>query len=270
MLFLATAVIFANLAFPGVAKSEDFNYDKAYSDYLYKLDVYRNSYTKFTKARDFYLQSKTLTLKEEARLATYDMLVARDDLMAVYLTALRMKLLDIPDHPGAEKGDIISDIPGEVSWFTSHKASYNEVNDSLDALFAKNQEVWDRWKPTTAFIVYQALSRIAYSHFLDFKIEHEKIYTPIKAKVEALEGSKRIIYDRWIKDIDSEFQKVTDIEVQVHNMFTFYRARTDDHQDAYEIHISAMEILQEAQASLLRINSYLFELLTALNKDKLS
>src|SRR6185369_830750 len=89
---LALVIVFGLSS--NIVSAQTFDAAKAYQDYQYSLDVYNQANTDFEDAKDFYLTNKTLTLKEDARKKLLVMLRSRDQLEIVYLTALRMKILE--------------------------------------------------------------------------------------------------------------------------------------------------------------------------------
>ncbi len=256
-------IVSALLIFVLPVHAQETDGQKAYSDYLIKLDVYRTNYALFEKARDFYLKTKTLVQKENARLATYDLLVARDDLMASYLTALRLGLLETKQHPGNERGDILSELEGEAPWYLNHKSTYDKTNDSIETLFAKSEEFTKEYESRTSGFIYSTLTTMALSRYLDTKNALEGIYDVAKGELSGVPESQKSLYDRWTRDIDNEFQKVTDVEIALKAIrLQFKDLKNRSPEDIYK---SAILKLGEGKASLLSICGFLREILTALN-----
>lgn len=240
---------------------EGFNYKKAYEDYLFKLDTYRKAYKEYSDTRDFYLQTKSLGLKEDARLKTQAMLVARDDLLSVYMITLRMKLIDVPDHPGQEKGDILTEILPEAKWYSDHKGVYNKDNDSLETLFTKSEETTKHYDQFGDRVVYKTLARIAFSKFIDMKIEHEVLYTYAKNRLSSVEGNKKVLYDRWVSDIDKKFQNITDIQNQVQvKLSDFVKKPETKPVNVYE---NCVGMLVSEEPDFVALNGFLTEMLNA-------
>lgn len=265
LVFLLSLLLISTLfVFPLGVSSQDFDYKKSYEDYLFALDAYRKEHTEFKNARDFYLQTKTLGLKEAARKETFDMLLAREELVAVYLITLRMKLIDTPDHPGTEKGDILGDLLPESKWFRDYKSTYQKDDDTIETLFGKSEEANDEYEKRTKPLIYKTLGTIAFSKYLDVKISHENIYKEIKPQIDALEGARRALFDRWVTDTDSEFQKVTDIEIAAKAIRDKLKANDKNPEESYKNLISE---LSEGNKSFKAINGYLQEMIVALHTE---
>lgn len=251
---------------PSKAEVGDFpaSYNDAYNNYLEKLSTYQKAYTDFTNARDAYQNNQTLNLKETVRTKLYAFLIARDELISVYISILHTRLSEIPDHPGNEKGDILKELMPEYQWFKDHSLTYQKDDDDLNALFARGVESKNRYSEISNRYIYEALSTIALSHYLDLKIRHENIYFLAKSEVEKLEGPERTKYDRWVTDITAEFQKVTDIENEAHDIRLLYK---DPKKKPEKIYSDFMENLNSAEQSYFRINGFVDEIVAALKLD---
>src|SRR6185369_840172 len=81
-----------NLFTYSVVKAQDFTAQKAFQDYQYQLSKYQTSSAEYADAKTFYKKNPTLQLQEEARKKTLTMLKDRDQLLIVYLTALRLQI----------------------------------------------------------------------------------------------------------------------------------------------------------------------------------
>ena len=49
------------------AQAQEFDFTKAYQDYIYNQTIYEQAYSAYDEAKNSYLKNQTLTLKEEAR-----------------------------------------------------------------------------------------------------------------------------------------------------------------------------------------------------------
>jgi hypothetical protein len=239
-------------------RSQDIGYSDAYAQYLQKLDVYRKEYSNFTASRDFYLKSSTLTLKEKVRLETYDLLVARDDLLGVYMKAIRARLQETPDHPGNEKGNVIAALRED-----EHKGTFDRQNDSLETLLAKGEESRERYDEICKPIIYEALSTLSFSRFLDLKIRHENIYKAERAQIDKLEGQKRTLFDRWTDDIDKEFSEITKVEVKAREIRVGF-SDTSKRKNPKAIYDDFIDNLGEGRESFERLNGFVGEVFTTL------
>src|SRR3972149_8258881 len=82
---------------------EEFNFQRAYADYIFNFDIYRKANLDYELYKTQYLQFKTLKSQENAYNATLAMLKARDATAATYMTALRKKLDETLGADGAKK-----------------------------------------------------------------------------------------------------------------------------------------------------------------------
>ena len=263
------AVFFACVFFAASVHSvysQDIKFADTYPQYLGKLDTYRQKYASFTEARDFYTKSPTLTLKEKVRTATFELLVARDDLIGTYLEALRTFLHETPDHPGYEKGNILSSLVGERDWYFRHKDVYDVERDTLETLFSKGQESKIEYDTISTPFVYETLSTISFSKYIDLKIRHETLYKTAKAEVESLDGSRRTLFDRWIADIDNEFVAITTIENKAQEIRKDFKDK-NKRKDSKSVYNEFIKNLETGKDSFGRLNGFLEEVITALNSN---
>lgn len=260
-------IVFLVLSIPiyglGVVNSQDPDYQKAFNDFVSARENYNREYANYQKARDFYLQNKTLGLKESARVQTVKTLVARDELLSTYVTAVRLRLDSTPYHPGAERGDILSDLVGDAPWYRNHKSVYNLESDTIETIFQKGAETTQHFDTISSKMVYRALSTIAFSRYLDIKSGHENIYWPLLAEAEKTTGSERELLNRWISDIDKEFQKVTDVENAVKKIREEYLTTQTKPES---LHAKLVSKLSEGKDSLLAVNGFITEMNNVINK----
>src|SRR4030042_6530513 len=65
--------------------NQEFNFDRAYQDYLFTYNQYRQAHNEYVTAREQYLNYKTLTSKTLALEQTLKMLQERDNTIRTYL-----------------------------------------------------------------------------------------------------------------------------------------------------------------------------------------
>lgn len=244
--------------------SQNFTAQKAYQDYLYTLDQYNQSYSNYEQARSFYLKNPTLTLKEDARRATYSMLTSRDELIKTYLTALRIKTLETKGLEDGDKNTIFSKIDPEVTWYKDHKDSYKQT-DSLEDLLSKSKETDSRYKNQTETIAYDSLFNISYGEIVDLRKNHEEIYVNLKSFIGQEANSNQAdlsLFDRWFSDIDSSLNETKDIEGKAKDFEAkFYSENYRAPKNTFK---SAIEVLSPAINSVKKTNNFLKELTTSI------
>jgi hypothetical protein len=160
-ILLGTLFIFVFLSFRNVysqttTSGNEFDYKKAYQDYLYNSDLYNKAYTNYVSQKAQYSQIKTLAAKDSARDATYKMLTARDDVVKTYLTAIRMKIKENSGIPDNEKENYYNQIDPEFSWFSDHKSKIPSAG-SLDDLVTDSDTAKSHYEGTK-LLIYQSLN----------------------------------------------------------------------------------------------------------------
>lgn len=111
---------------------EDFDYQKAYKDYVYTFELYKKAHSDYLLAKTQYNQAKTLASQTKARDATAIMLEKRDDVVITYLTTLRMLLSESDGITDAEKQGLFTRIDSEVAWFKNHKSQIPSAGTLTD------------------------------------------------------------------------------------------------------------------------------------------
>src|SRR3972149_3570052 len=196
-------LIYLVLVKPINVYAQDFSFKKAFEDYQFQESAYSDSYSDYEKYKDAYLKNPTLTLKEDARKKTLAMLKLRDELQKVYLTALRMRLVENAGLTGDEKGVLFTKIDPEVDWYIKHKSDYTDI-DPLTLLFNKSGESEARYKNTTVKIVYESLFYISLGDEVDLRVTQENIYKNLTDTINigVAEGKLDINpFNRWFLDI---------------------------------------------------------------------
>src|SRR3989344_509591 len=132
MLFLPVLLMLVLLvALPVKASSQ-----QAYQDYLYQLDVYRQTYTDFAVAKNEYEKFKSLTSQSAALTKTIGMLTQRDVLLRAYLSLLNEKLNEDRVLSQTEKQLYQTVISNEITFLAEHAGripSIGSLDDETDA-----------------------------------------------------------------------------------------------------------------------------------------
>jgi len=239
--------------------AQTFDFNKAYQDYQFSLTAYDQAYTSFGDARDFYLKNQTLTLKEESRKKTLAMLRSRDQLYVVYLTALRMKIVEIKGLTGDEKGAMFTKIDSEVAWYKSHIENYKDA-DPLEDLFNKSSESESRYKTDTLPIIYEALFTISLGEEIGFRQDNEAIYTELKNGVTNPDP-----YSRWFNDIENVVKVLKANEETSKNQIQKMYSQNYSPKSAYN---TALVTLTSSLKPLLQLNEFLIEVTTAIKNQE--
>lgn len=232
--------------------AQTFDAAKAYQDYQYSLDIYNQANTAFENAKNFYLTNKTLTLKEDTRKKLLVMLKDRDQLESVYLTALRMKMLET-------NSSISGNIEGEIAWYKDHINNYKD-SDPAEDLFNKSSESESRYKTNTAPIVYESLFNISLGEEIGIRQDHEAIYSNLKSMITDPNP-----FNRWFTDIDltiNELKQNEDLsKTQIQKIYDQYSAGSSSYN-------SAIETLASSVKPLTQLNSFLTEVATSIKNQQ--
>ena len=252
-----TLIFLFLLAFAPSARAQEFDFDKAYQDYIYTQTVYDQTYSEYDKAKNNYLKNPTLTLKEDARKKTQAMLVVRDELFRVYLSTIRMKLLEI-------KAPVDQGLDDEITWYLNHKNVY-KLDDPLDDLFGKSKESESRLGSHTSPIAYESLFNISFGEIGNIRVSHEGVYKSLKNSID-LGVSAGILkldpFNRWFTDIENVLKELDVINTKSKTrMAKMYDSSTLAPKSAFN---GAINELSPAAAKLTELNSFLTELLNSI------
>jgi len=250
--------LFVFLLLPPGAYAQEFDFAKAYQDFIFTQTEYDQADSDYEQSKNSYLKNPTLTLKEEARKKTLIMLKSRDELFRVYLSALRMKLLEI-------KFALPPKMDDEISWYKGHKEVYKD-DDPLETLFSKSKESKSRFTSDTSFVIYESLFDISFGEIQNIRGDQEKVYSSLKNSIDL--GVKEGIlvidpFNRWFTDIDSIITELDAINLKAKaKIAKMYGTSSILPKNSYN---SAIADLIPATAKILELNQFLTEFLNAIN-----
>ncbi|HLD92050.1 MAG TPA: TspO/MBR family protein [Patescibacteria group bacterium] len=240
--------------------AQDLTSKKAFDDYVFSQDSYKESLGAFNLKRDSYQKNPTLSLKEEARVALYDFLIKRDDYKRTYLTLIRTKISESSGITKDERETVYTKIDPEVVWLEGRKSELKK-DDSLENLLSKSKEEDLKYLKDTLPIIYFTLSNISLSSVIELKNSHIILYNKLKSEANDLVKLGRVdatLFDRWFNDIDAELTKFTDIEnlarIEIQKIFS---------GESYVIKRSyekSLSTLLPAKSNLLQLNQFISEL----------
>jgi len=248
--------------------AQEFNYQKAYSDYAYTKDNYLAKLSDFRKKMDSYTNNPTLSLKEEARISLYNLIIFRHEYIRTYFTAIRMRLLESKDISQNMRDEALSKISTEIKWYEEHKNIFSS-QESLEGLLNKSSEEDNRFTITSTPLINYSLIVIGYGDLNTQEKKHTEIYQKLKKEAGEIVNLGRAdasLFERWFKDIETEFELLdkiqTEIEKETGNMFS---KETYIQKRAFN---EANKNLEPARQSLLKINGYIYELETVIEEKR--
>lgn len=265
-IFIASLILFFALDTKS-AFAQDFNFDKAYQDYIFTQSQYQNAHSAYEEAKEAYLKNSTLTLKEEARKKTRLMLIARDELERVYLTALRMKIFETKGVESGQKNTILASLDSEIAWYKDHLAAYPD-GEPLESLFTKSTEAETHYKETTLPLIYNSLFQISVGQLAGLRMDHEETYKSVRdfIQIQVDSGTMRIDpFNRWFNDIQTTVTTLSDNEAKAITQVT--KLNTEGNFSPSGTFKSGIDKLSTSQNLLLQLNGFLLELITAVRSQ---
>lgn len=115
-----------------VSKSQATS-ERAYQDYLYQFDLYRQKYSDFTIAKNEYEKFGSLTSQTTALSKTSDMLAQRDQLLRAYLLLLNEKLNEDRGLGEVQKATYRTLITNEIVFLDHHSSLVQSIGSLEDA-----------------------------------------------------------------------------------------------------------------------------------------
>ncbi len=264
---ITLSILTLTVILTNIIRAQEFNFNKAYQDYQYALQTYDNSYSDYTESRDFYLKNKTLTLKEDARKKTLKMLRDRDQLEVVYLTAIRLKIVETKGLAEGDKNSIFGLIDSEVEWHKSHQTNYKD-GDPLEDLFNKSKESESRYKTNTLPVIYESLFLASLGEETGIRQDNEVEYSNLKTIInEGVTAGKLDMnpFNRWFSDIDSTIQILKENEEKAKTQIKAIRTQSYSPLTAYNTSVGTLLVSSQ---SLSQLNNFLIEVLTSIKNQQ--
>lgn len=247
--------------FSGLAFAQEFNFERAYSDYLYNYNLYRESYDTYSTAREAFLKYQTLTSKNEAIGETKEMLKNQAEVVKTYLTALKLKLTG-SGLSNDEQHLLSLNLDKEIDWFRQHQEEVKDVNslEDLTALSGKSKEQYEK----TEVLIYQTLGAILAGKETALREEISQKIKSLKEKVGEirLKGDKDTsLAERWL--LEAENRLVKSQEKQFAAQQTLGKIK-ESSLNKIRNYNEAQSSLEESHQFLKEANSYLKEIIREL------
>lgn len=249
------------------AQAQTLTFDRAYQDYQYNLTLYGQAYSDYQDTKNAYLANQTLSLKEDARKKTFAMLVARDQLMVVYLTALRTKISELSGLSTDDKNAIFGKIDSEVNFYTNHKTSY-QTNDDLPTLFNASGQSQNQYKDKSSLIVNEALFDISLGQVSGIRQNQEQIYSTLKSVInEGVAAGKLTLdpFNHWFTDIDATDTTLKQNEDTAKSQIQKIYTQSYSYQGGYS---TSVNTLTSSVKSLSQLNEFLTEVVNYIKNQQ--
>ena len=249
------------------AQAQTFDFNKAYQDHLYSLTLYNQAYSDYQDAKNSYLANKTLSLKEDARQKTLNMLKVRDQMMTVYMQMLKQKIVEDKGLGTDDINNIFVKIDSEIEWYKSDKEKYNP-NDSLETLFGRSEEARVRYKSNTLLTIDETLVNIGLGEEIALRNDHESVYSTLKTAIDTGVAVGKLTlnpFNHWLTDIDATDsllkQNESDVRIQIRKIYE----QSYSPQGSFE---ASIEILGQGVQQLFQFNEFLTEVLNYIKNQQ--
>lgn len=241
---------------------EEFNYDKAYQDYTYNLSLYDTAHNDYELAREQYLQYQTLTAENEAKDKTLAMLLARDEVVKTYLTAIRMKLKETPGISDTEKNSIYTRIDTEFKWYSDHKDKLPSAG-TLDDLITDADAASQQYE-STKIVIYSVLTSILNGKVTDARQDLVTSFSELKDKVTEIRHNQ----DKDVSSIERSFpeidNKITRSQGKQTDAVTNINTMKLTGKDKSQIYSDTQGLVEDAYLYLKEGNTFLLEVVRQL------
>lgn len=248
-----------------VIAQEEFDYTKAYKDYVFIQDTYQKAHGEYLLARSQYLDAQTLASQTKAQEKTVAMLRARDEVIVSYLTVVRMRLAETEGISDTEKNSLYSRLDSEINWFGNHKDGLSSAA-SLDDLVVDSSEAAERFT-TIQPLIYEVLGTIPIGRVETLRTSINKILAQIKTKIEEIRANgdhDTTNSERWTIETENKITRSLDKSIEAQKII--YSFQNLEERDLRQINLNkeyngAITILQESNQLLRESASYMREII---------
>ena len=177
--------------------------EKAYQDYLYQFDLYRQKYSDFTIAKNEYEKFGSLTSQTTALAKTSAMLSQRDQLLRAYLLLLNEKLNEDRGLLDTQKATYWALTGNEISFLDAHSTLVSSIG-SLDDATEVSKELESHYAILGASM-RQVITGVSLGQLALLARQYDTALADVKALLTANRGTfspqKQATVDRWILQI---------------------------------------------------------------------
>ena len=253
---------------PEVKAQEQLDFESAYQDYVFTLDVYQKLHSEYLLAKAQYAQAGTLVSQNKAQEATVGMLQARDDVVITYLTAVKLKIEEENGLTNTVKEGLVSRVDAEVFWFQDHRSRVSSAGNLSD-LEVDSREASDRFILAER-IIYESLVNVSSGSVAALRNELNSLLTDIRVKtfeIKANGDHDIAIVEKWLVEIDNKIirslDKSIEAESNVQQLHEDRRGKRQSEENA-SIFNSLVSTLQESLQLVREGNNFMLEIIKAL------
>lgn len=201
---------------------------------------YESTHSNYVLARSQYLKFKTLKSRNDAREATLLMLEARDEVVILYLTALRERLKEAVGVSEDRFNDLTIRLNEEIGFFETHKLQLSSASTPED--LAKDSDKAKIEFEEVNLLFYEVMGTISYGKTKDLHDRSVDLFSEMQTKVEEIRNDesearfsdlKMQAIDRIVSESDGRLfrsgEKLTESEVSLNKIGT--KARSADYNE---------------------------------------
>ncbi len=240
--------------------AQDFDYHKAYGDYVYNYDLYKKAHSDFELKRAQYLQTGTLASKTEAQKATAAMLQSRDQTTITYLTAIRLKMAETQGIDEGQRDTYYTFIDEDVSWYRSHRDGVSSAA-SLEDLSKDSEEAYARYQATLLTII-KSLSLVSNGKIDNFQSQSTSLTSNLEAKINEIRANgdkKTDNLARWVLEVRNRIDRSQDKEIEawtiLNKLKSSEKEKLNAYSDAQARFAESLQYLKEAVSYLKQITT---------------
>lgn len=264
IIFIVFALGIVLFLLPQKSYSEEkiFDADKAFQDYLYNYNLYRESHSEYIIAKESYLKYQTLTSKNTALEKTRLMLKNQDEVIKTYLTALRLKLAEVSGITNYGQNVLYLRVDEEIPWFKKHQESLNSAG-TLEDLVSLSEDGKGQYQKTE-ILAYQTLGTILTSKQGVLYEEISQRIKELKEKIGEIraKGDKNTsLAERWLLEAENRLTRSQEKQFSAQQLLTQMKTNNFNKNKSYN---EAQFTIEESHQYLKEANSYLKEVIREL------
>lgn len=250
---------------------EQFNFNRAYQDYVFKLDVYRNVHDGYNVARSQYLNFQTLKSKTSAEEETTKMLQARNEVVITYLTALRMRLLEARAVSDDVREGLFIRIDENVVWFGEHKEILSSAG-SLEDLVADSGEAKKRFDSINP-LFYEVLTAVSGGKVSSFREQSTSVISDLTQKFNEIKVEEKDEYkfsrrriqtiERWFLEIENQIRRSEEKQSEANSTIMLGKGAS------LGLYNKTVALLNESHQYLKEANSYVKEIVREIKTEEI-
>ncbi len=258
-----TSFVIISLLSYSVVFSQDFDYNRAFDDYVYNYNLYRSNHLDYISTKSEYQTYGTLTAKTQALEAMRALLKQRDEVIKTYLTALRMKLKEETGVETYRQNLYFVKLDDEITWLKENQ-SFVSTPSTIEDLNDLSEKLENRF-PYTLVIAYQTLGTINEGKLNRLREKVNQEITATEEKIEEIRsyGEEEPTIERWL--IEAKQKVVLSNEKQREAM-AIINSLEPSSRDKASKYDQARHLFEESNQYLKESVSYLKEIIREIKR----